>query len=66
MTGDHMDCSFVRLSIDSLFVATPDGKEREYSKSNVARITTAEKRSDSLANSAVAPDLYSARNPRAA
>ena len=49
-TGDLMECNFVSLSTDSLVVSTPDGEEREYSKDNVARITTASKRQDSLAN----------------
>jgi hypothetical protein len=52
MTGDRVECTFVSLSPDSLIVSTPDGKEREYSKTIVARITTADKRQDSLANGA--------------
>jgi len=52
MTGDRMECTFTSLSTDSLIVSTPDGVEREYSKANVARITTADKRQDSLANGA--------------
>lgn len=50
MTGDRVECSFDRLSEDSLTVSTPDGEERKYSKANVARITTADKRTDSLNN----------------
>jgi hypothetical protein len=50
MTGDILECSFVRLLADSLIVSTPDGEEREYSKDNVARITTADKRADDLNN----------------
>jgi hypothetical protein len=50
MTGDVLECSFVRLSEDSLFVATPQGVERNFSKDNVARITTADKRMGSLVN----------------
>jgi hypothetical protein len=50
MTGDRVECSFDRLSEDSLIVSTPDGEERKYSKANVARITTADKRADSLNN----------------
>ncbi|MEJ2246953.1 MAG: hypothetical protein P8Y80_12885 [Acidobacteriota bacterium] len=50
MTGDRVECSFGRLSADSLILSTPDGEEREYSKANVARITTADKRTDSLNN----------------
>ena len=52
MTGDVLECSFVRLSEDSLFVATPQGVERNFSKDNVARITTVDKRTDSLVNGA--------------
>jgi len=52
MTGDRMECTFTSLSPDSIIVSTPDGVEREYSKANVARITTADKRQDSLANGA--------------
>lgn len=52
MTGDIMECSFVRLTTDSLFVATPQGVERNFSKANVARIVSADKRADSLANGA--------------
>jgi hypothetical protein len=50
MTGDRVERSFGRLSADSLILSTPDGEEREYSKANVARITTADKRTDSLNN----------------
>jgi len=51
-TGDHLECAFVRLSPDSITVTTPDGHERKYSKDNALRITTADKRQDSLANGA--------------
>jgi len=50
MTGDIMECSFMGLSEDSLILSTPDGVERKFSKANVARITSADKRSDSLTN----------------
>jgi len=50
MTGDRVECSFGRLLADSLVVSTPDGEEREYNKADVARITTADKRPDSLNN----------------
>jgi len=50
MTGDIMECSFRGLSEDSLILSTPDGVERKYSKANVARITSADKRSDDLNN----------------
>ncbi len=50
MTGDIMECSFIELTTDSLVVSTPDGVERKYSKDNVARITTTDKRADNLAN----------------
>ena len=50
MTGDVMECSFVSLSTDSMIVSTPSGVERRYSKDSVARITSTDKRSDSLAN----------------
>lgn len=52
-TGDYMECAFVRLSDDSLIVSTPNGVEREYSKANVARITTADKRMGSLVNGTI-------------
>ena len=52
MTGDRIECAFTGLSTDSLIVSTSNGVEREYSKANVARITTADKRQDSLANGA--------------
>ena len=51
-TGDRMECAFVRLTERSLIVSTPNGVEREYSKANVERITTVDKRQDSLANGA--------------
>lgn len=50
LTGDRMECAFAGLATDSLIVTTLDGRKREYSKANVARITTADKRQDSLAN----------------
>lgn len=52
-TGDRLECAFVQLTENSLIVSTPDGVEREYSKANVERITTIEKRQDGLANGAV-------------
>ena len=52
ITGDRVECTFTSLSNDSLIVSTPDGVEREYSKAHVARITTVDKRHDSLANGA--------------
>jgi len=52
MTGDVLECSFVSLSTDSIIVSTPSGEERKYSKDNVARITTVDKRADSLGNGA--------------
>ena len=52
-TGDIIECACVNLSADSLFVSTPDGVERKYSKANVERITTADKRTGSLVNGAL-------------
>ena len=51
--GDVMHCSFISLSDDSIIVSTLDGVKREYSKADVARITTADKRQDSLVNGAL-------------
>jgi hypothetical protein len=59
MTGDRVECCFGRLLADSLIISTPDGKEREYSKANVARITTADKRADNLTNGAAIGALSS-------
>lgn len=50
MTGDVLECSFVSLSTDSIVVSTPSGEERKYGKDNVARVTTVDKRTDSLGN----------------
>lgn len=52
MTGERIECSFVRLSTDSLVVSTSDGVEREYSKATVELITSMEKQQDSLVNGA--------------
>ena len=52
-TGDRIECAFVNLSTDSLVVSTLDGVERKYSKANVERITTADKRMGSLVNGTI-------------
>ncbi len=53
MSGDVIECAFGSLSTDSLKVSTPDGAEREYRKSDIARIITADKRTGSLTNGIV-------------
>lgn len=50
MTGDRLECALVDLTAGALVVSTPDGVQREYDKDNVVRITTADKRHDSLVN----------------
>jgi len=52
MTDDRIEGSFIKLSADSLTILTADGVEREYSKTNIERITSANRRQDSLVNGA--------------
>jgi len=58
--GDLIECAFVGLEPDSLAVATFDGVQREYRKSDVVRIVTAGARTDSIADGAALGALVGA------